>query len=402
MVTVAQDQALEHASFVMQPRSHRAETRGSNWIHAGLEVRETPGCGLGVFAGAAIPANTTVIVYGGIILTEEEFEALPEELQHFPFNISEGFFLAPRDRNDLGIGERINHSCQPTVGFSGQVTLVTLQDVKKGEEITMDYATCVASDDGAFVMKCGCGARGCRGIVTGQDWKLPEVQHRLLPYFQPFLQERVRRQASLRLPSEPVNSDRVKTLDYRDSLARQLLVSLPRAIAAFVITALKQEWMAIPICVIAGIPSTIFTVLVMMTLGPLVQSFGWFVTEASFVAAFSLMTSIVGYATYLVMYYAGMLLKERGDWVRRGRLDWVALRTKLRVVKYDFIAHLPSDLWVMPMIGVAQGGMMLAGASQLWAIVVAHTLSDVAYAIKEPLFWHGAKQLVAWRDRRIS
>jgi hypothetical protein len=53
----------------------------------------------------------------------------------------------------------------------------------------------------------------------------------------------------------------------------------------------------------------------------------------------------------------------------------------------------------MPMIGAAQGGMLLAGASQVWSIVAAHTLSDIAYAIKEPLFWHGAKQLVAWRER---
>jgi hypothetical protein len=102
------------------------------------------------------------------------------------------------------------------------------------------------------------------------------------------------------------------------------------------------------------------------------------------------------------MYYAGMLWKEKGDWILAGRIDKAALKTKLRIVKYDFIAHLPSDLWVMPMIGVAQGGMMMAGASQLWSIVIAHTLSDLAYAIKEPLFWHGAKRLVAWRERSVS
>ena len=114
------------------------------------------------------------------------------------------------------------------------------------------------------------------------------------------------------------------------------------------------------------------------------------------------MTSVVGYLTYVSLYYMGMLCKERKDWMSKGSVDNAALRQKFRIIKYDFIAHLPSDLWVMPMIGAAQGGLMLAGSSQMWAIVIAHTLSDVAYAIKEPLYWHGAKQVVMWRDRLRS
>jgi hypothetical protein len=97
-----------------------------------------------------------------------------------------------------------------------------------------------------------------------------------------------------------------------------------------------------------------------------------------------------------------MLWKERKEWMSMGRVDKASLRKKFRIIKYDFIAHLPSDLWMMPVIGVAQGTLMVAGTSQVWAIVIAHTLSDVAYAIKEPLFWHGAKQAVMWRDRARS
>jgi uncharacterized protein len=37
-----------------------------------------------------------------------------------------------------------------------------------------------------------CGAPNCRGTITGQDWQLKEEQSRLLPYYQPYLQERVR------------------------------------------------------------------------------------------------------------------------------------------------------------------------------------------------------------------
>jgi hypothetical protein len=94
-----------------------------------------------------------------------------------------------------------------------------------------------------------------------------------------------------------------------------------------------------------------------------------------------------------------MLLKERRDWIVAGAVDRTALYAKWRIIKYDFFAHLPTDFWIMPLIGVAQGGLLVSGVSQFWSIFTANLLADISYAAKEPLFWHGAKQLVAWRDR---
>lgn len=377
--------------------------RGSNWIHPGLSVYQTENCGYGVVAQELIPAGTTVVVFAGIVLTGDEFESLPPELQHYPFQIADDLFLGPRDENDIGIGERINHSCDPNVGFSGPINLIAIKDIYTGEEVTLDYATCVASGDGAFVMKCACGVPSCRKIITGQDWRLPDVQGRLQPYFQPFIQERIKRDcdqngfhARCSANHDELNGSSTSVSRFGHSLGRAV-----GAVASFIAAALRQEWLAIPICVLAGIPSTIITVLLMTSLEPWLQSTGWFANEARFIAAFSLLTSLVGYATYIALYYAGMLFKERADWLVNGRIQRQAFATKCRVIKYDFIAHLPSDLWVMPMIGAAQGGMLLAGASQVWSIVMAHTLSDVMYAIKEPLFWHGAKQLAAWREKAL-
>lgn len=376
--------------------------RGSNWIHPSLSVFRTKNCGYGVVAQEFIPAGTTVVVFAGIVITGDEFESLPHDLQHFPFQIADDLFLGPRDEHDIGIGERINHSCDPNVGFSGPINLVTIKDIQVGEEVTLDYATCVASDDGAFVMACACGAPSCRNTITGQDWRLPDVQHRLLPYLQPFIRERLQRERATAYGDQTrpsSNCDEPMLLRNRFSNIGRSVGRAVRGVCSFIVSAFRQEWLAIPICVIAGIPSTLITVLLMTSLEPWLQSTGWFADEIRFIAAFSLLSSIVGYATYIVLYYAGMLFKERADWLENRRILPGAFATKCRVIKYDFIAHLPSDLWVMPMIGAAQGGMLLAGASQVWSIVVAHTLSDIAYAIKEPLFWHGAKQLVAWRER---
>lgn len=166
-------------------------SRGSNWIHPSLGVVDIPGRGYGVIATEPITDGTTLIVFGGKVITLEDFEALSHEMQNYPYQIDDDLFLSPVDLNDLGIGERINHSCNPTAGFRGAIHLVAIRDIGRGEQVTIDYATCVSADDDAFVMDCTCGSILCRKKITGQDWQLEEVQSRLLPYFQPYLQERI-------------------------------------------------------------------------------------------------------------------------------------------------------------------------------------------------------------------
>jgi hypothetical protein len=175
-----------------------------------------------------------------------------------------------------------------------------------------------------------------------------------------------------------------------------------RKVGVFLRESLKQEWMAIPICIIAGIPSTLATTAIMALVAPWLRYFDFAKSEAGFISAVSLISSVVGYGTYLIAYYAGMLWKERRDWLLHGKVVRAGLLRKLKVIQYDFLAHLPSDVWVMPLMGAATGGFFAVGATQFWSILLAHTIADVAYAIKEPFFWHGAKELVAWREGRSN
>ena len=154
---VAVPQVVRDADHSMSNANEAAEqigsARGSNWIHSSLQIIETPDCGYGVVAREAIAAGTLVVMFGGVVTTSAEFEVLPPNLQHFPFQVADDLFLGPRDESDIGVGERINHSCDPSVGFSGAIALVALRDIKKGEPITLDYATCVASNDDAFTLR---------------------------------------------------------------------------------------------------------------------------------------------------------------------------------------------------------------------------------------------------------
>ena len=72
-----------------------------------------------------------------------------------------------------GLGPMINHSCDPTVWLDGAFSLVARKALLAGDEITVDYAT--FSTVPASSMRCRCGARRCRGVVTGNDWRLPEL-----------------------------------------------------------------------------------------------------------------------------------------------------------------------------------------------------------------------------------
>ena len=38
---------------------------------------------------------------------------------------------------------------------------------------------------------CGCGAARCRGRVSGDDWRLPELRERYAGYFSAYLQRRI-------------------------------------------------------------------------------------------------------------------------------------------------------------------------------------------------------------------
>lgn len=378
------------------PTSLARGIRTSNWVHAALEEREVPGCGFGAFARAHIPAGTTIVIYGGVVLTLADFESLSTEMQNYPYQIEDEIFLGPSSELDIGIGERLNHSCEPNAGFRGPIHVVALRDIQPGEQITIDYATCVSSSLEAFRMECVCGAASCRGVVTGEDWMLPQVQARLLAYFQPYLQRKVR---ELKGDGQfAANSDELPFRSRQAARAWAVVQRGTRWAAGFVRRAIEEDWMAAIVSCLAALPSNLATCWIMEFLAPALLSLGIARSEAQGIAIVAAVTPFVGYATYLLAYYAGMLFRERRDFYRRSCLSRRALRRKLRVVWYDFLAHLPSDSLVIPIMGAAQGGFAVAGLSQFWAIFWAQFLADCAYAWKEPLFWHGAKRLASWRE----
>ncbi len=74
----------------------------------------------------------------------------------------------------------LNHSCDPSAGIKGRVTLVALRDMHEGEEVTIDYS--IIEGDPRWKMLCTCGARECRKVIRSIQFMPKEQFEKYLPF----------------------------------------------------------------------------------------------------------------------------------------------------------------------------------------------------------------------------
>jgi uncharacterized protein len=162
----------------------------ASWISPKARKGRPSGiAGRGLFAVEPLAAGETVAVKGGHIVSTDTMRSLPEKLRNSEIQIAEGLHLAAViDEEYEPVMLFINHSCEPNVGFAGNVVLVAMRDVGAGEELTTDYALFDTLDTG---MECGCGAASCRRSITGDDWRRPDLQARYGKYFSTYIQHRI-------------------------------------------------------------------------------------------------------------------------------------------------------------------------------------------------------------------
>ncbi len=133
--------------------------------------------GIGLFATRSFDEGEEVIKISGTILDER---AYGDWIFHFdpekPFGmhwvqISPHAYLDPRD-----FGKYINHSCNPNTGVRGRQTFVARRPIRRGEEVTFDYAM---TDLDYFSFPCHCAEPACRRVIMGYR-HLP--QHKRIEY----------------------------------------------------------------------------------------------------------------------------------------------------------------------------------------------------------------------------
>jgi SET domain-containing protein len=157
-----------------------------SWLHPAAENRPTGTHGIGVFATAPILTGTTVAAFGGFVVDRRELEALGDTIRTHALQIDDDLFLASMP--PFSSADYVNHSCDPNCGIVGAVLLVAIRDVEAGEELCFDYAMSDSDDYDEF--ECTCGTALCRGVVTGADWKRPELRARYEGWYAEYLARR--------------------------------------------------------------------------------------------------------------------------------------------------------------------------------------------------------------------
>ncbi len=144
--------------------------------------------GRGLVAIEPIAVGEIVAIKGGHIVDTATLQSLPERLQNSDVQIADGFHLVAMEEAEYEpVMLFLNHSCEPNVGFGGNIVLVAMRDIGTGEELTTDYAL---FDDYDGSMECNCGTASCRGTISGRDWQRPDLQRKYGSYFSWYLLHR--------------------------------------------------------------------------------------------------------------------------------------------------------------------------------------------------------------------
>ncbi len=143
--------------------------------------------GYGVFAAEDIAKGTLLVVWGGTVMTLDELASQSQRARRHSLQVEENLYLVNQDLPE--VGDYINHSCSPNVGMAGQTALIAMRDIHSREEICYDYAMSDGSPYDEFL--CSCQSPLCRGVVTGSDWMILDLQERYRTYFSPYLQRRI-------------------------------------------------------------------------------------------------------------------------------------------------------------------------------------------------------------------
>jgi hypothetical protein len=171
----------------------RREYPARFWTDPRVQARMSPIGGRGAFATSPIRAGETLQMIGGTLVDGHELARIFRDYTAAgrycdAAQVDENLHLA-----DLAASLTVplNHSCDPNAWMADEVTVVARRDIAAGEEVTVDYALQSGQPVDLVEAHCRCGSAACRHTITGDDWRIPELQTRYAGHFSPFLERRI-------------------------------------------------------------------------------------------------------------------------------------------------------------------------------------------------------------------
>jgi len=130
----------------------------------------------GLYASKNIRSGTKIIEYIGKLISKKETETNPKfdnEKDIYLFNLNSKYDLD--GDYSWNTARLINHSCNPNCEVEGKglkLWITTIQDIKKGEELSYDYGFGYDVDYKQF--PCKCGSQNCVGYIVreGSRWRI--------------------------------------------------------------------------------------------------------------------------------------------------------------------------------------------------------------------------------------
>ena len=130
----------------------------------------------GLFVGQDFKKGDKVIEYKGKKYTHKQVE------EDERFDNSKAIYLFTLNKRTVLDGDTksntakfINHSCDPNCDvdiIKGKIWIIATQDIKKGDELSYDYAFSYDKDFRQF--PCKCGSKNCCGYIVRDDqrWRI--------------------------------------------------------------------------------------------------------------------------------------------------------------------------------------------------------------------------------------
>jgi SET domain-containing protein len=118
----------------------------------------------GVYTTEDIPARRKVVEYIGERINRRETKRRADSSEMIYLFTLDPYWTIDGSVNGSG-AQYINHCCEPNLVariIKGHIIYMSLRDIKKGEELTVDYHF----DKKVERVPCGCGAPTCRGTIN--------------------------------------------------------------------------------------------------------------------------------------------------------------------------------------------------------------------------------------------
>ncbi len=142
-----------------------------------MVIKKSSVAGRGLFATMPIKKGEIIFIAKGKTIRHVINNKKDAQFGASWLALEKGIWLNPSKENPWNY---INHSCDPTAGIKGRVTIRAQKNIAPGEEVTIDYAT--NELEPLWQMSCRCGSSRCRKTIRGAMATEPGVIMRQYPF----------------------------------------------------------------------------------------------------------------------------------------------------------------------------------------------------------------------------